>query len=162
MAFGLVGLLVTIPWWLPFLQSYFAVVGELARSSSSTLDTRAIERLTDQLENAAVPLTLLPLVVSVLLRVLFHSRWGATPGKMALGIRVRRVGRPGPLTVLEALRREAITVAAALVGLIPFVGIIGAMASRLDELWLLWDPRRQTLHDKVADTVVEVRPRPAR
>jgi uncharacterized RDD family membrane protein YckC len=35
--------------------------------------------------------------------------------------------------------------------MVPFVGGWYAL---LDELWLLWDPRRQCLHDKWAGTVV--------
>jgi uncharacterized RDD family membrane protein YckC len=34
---------------------------------------------------------------------------------------------------------------------IPFIGGLFAL---LNELWLLWDPRRQCLHDKAAGTIV--------
>jgi len=33
------------------------------------------------------------------------------------------------------------------------------MLSILDPAWLLWDPKRQCLHDKLADTVVVLRVR---
>ena len=33
-------------------------------------------------------------------------------------------------------------------------GLAGFFLSVLDPAWLLWDPKRQALHDKVAETVV--------
>lgn len=153
---GLVSFLCAAYWWFPIIQSYVELIGRLARSN--TTDTRAIEAWSQQLAAAMLPITLVSLLVSVAIRVFCHSRWGATPGKRALGIRVRRTGRPGPLTVPEALRREGVSIAVSLVGLVPFIGLIGSLISLLDSLWLLWDPRRQTLHDKLADTLVERKP----
>jgi uncharacterized RDD family membrane protein YckC len=71
---------------------------------------------------------------------------GQSPGKRLLGLHVRTAtglrpagGRAGLLRLLVMLG-----VAAATCG---FGGL-------LDDLWLLWDPRRQCLHDKVVSTVV--------
>ena len=36
----------------------------------------------------------------------------------------------------------------------PLLGAFAAVLNVLDPAWLLWDPKRQTLHDKVAETVV--------
>jgi uncharacterized RDD family membrane protein YckC len=41
--------------------------------------------------------------------------------------------------------------------LVPLLGLIAPMVRFLDPAWLLWDPKRQALHDKVADTVVVLR-----
>ena len=41
---------------------------------------------------------------------------------------------------------------------VPIIGSITGLVSYLDEAWLLWDQRRQCLHDKIADTVVEQKP----
>lgn len=79
---------------------------------------------------------------------------------MALRIRVRRTARPGPLTVAEALRQQALDVGLQVLGAVPVISLLTPMVSILDKLWLLWDPRRQTLHDKIADTVVEQTPKP--
>jgi uncharacterized RDD family membrane protein YckC len=66
---------------------------------------------------------------------------GQNPGKALVGTRVirtdGRAARTGWMFVRGLL--------GAILGLIPFF---------LDELWLLWDRDTQTLHDKLADTVV--------
>jgi hypothetical protein len=41
-----------------------------------------------------------------------------------------------------------------LVSVVPLVGLLGSAYSLLDDLWPLWDGRRQALHDKVARTNV--------
>ena len=38
--------------------------------------------------------------------------------------------------------------------LVPLVPLAGSIYGLLDTLWLLWDRRRQCLHDKAAHTVV--------
>ena len=72
---------------------------------------------------------------------------------------MRRVERSGPLSAAEALRRQFIPVGCALLGLVPVLSLVGAILAPLDNVWLLWDPRRQALHDKVADTLVVRVPR---
>jgi uncharacterized RDD family membrane protein YckC len=76
---------------------------------------------------------------------------------MVMGTVVRRVAAPGRLSVLTALRRQVISVATSLLSLVPFASFLGSGLSILDPAWLLWDPKRQCLHDKVADTVVVLR-----
>ena len=49
-----------------------------------------------------------------------------------------------------------------LLGLVPVISLVSSLVGLLDSMWLLWDPRRQTLHDKIADTLVEVKPKPLR
>ena len=75
---------------------------------------------------------------------------GATPGKACAGIRVvREDGRPAGFWLM--LVREAMLkfLASALLSLVT-AGIYWAA----DCLWPLWDQRRQSLHDKMAGTVV--------
>ena len=64
-----------------------------------------------------------------------------------------------PLTVGEALRRQLLDVGFQVLGAVPIISLLTPVVSVLDKLWLLWDPRRQTLHDKVADTVVVLKQR---
>ena len=66
-------------------------------------------------------------------------------------------GAPGRLSVVTALRRQVISVATSLLSLVPLASFLGSGLSILDPAWLLWDPKRQCLHDKVADTVVVLR-----
>lgn len=65
---------------------------------------------------------------------------GQTVGKRAMGIRV--VARGGqPVSVGMAFVRA-------------LMKIVSGMALCLGYLWMLWDPNKQTWHDKVADTYV--------
>ncbi|SEG45921.1 Uncharacterized membrane protein YckC, RDD family [Thermomonospora echinospora] len=87
--------------------------------------------------------------VSVVIAFLYYwlltYKWGQTLGKKLLGIQVVRAADGGAVTQGQAVGRSAFfTVLGGLCGCIGFI----------DVLWLLWDPRRQALHDKVAQTVV--------
>lgn len=76
---------------------------------------------------------------------------GATVGMSALRIQV--VDEQGQMpTVGRAFGRWAfVQVFQWLTNLVPFVG---GLVWLLDPLWMLWDPEKQTLHDKVAKTWV--------
>ena len=75
---------------------------------------------------------------------LMTGRYGATLGKLALGIRVRRSEDVGRVGYVRALGREASWLLLAVLTL-PLLASI---------LWPLWDARNQTLVDKMASTVV--------
>jgi uncharacterized RDD family membrane protein YckC len=70
---------------------------------------------------------------------------GQTYGKRATGIRVRREDGQTPLGFGRGLARYAITFVFANIFYVPLL---------LDYLWPLWDERNQSLHDKVAGSVV--------
>jgi uncharacterized RDD family membrane protein YckC len=70
--------------------------------------------------------------------------WGATIGKMAVGIAVRRGADANPIGFGRALGRVASV----------FVLGIVTIPLLLSYLWPLWDNRNQTLHDKMANTIV--------
>lgn len=147
----------------PFLRDFFVwyldLLRDLSRASSEPDFTTLSTQITEQMQKFILPLVAISVVVGLIYNTLFLTRSGATPGKMALGIRVRRVDRPGPLTLVEALRRQALQIGLSILSLVPILSTLASPASLLDSLWLLWDPRRQTLHDKIADTVVEVKPK---
>ncbi len=91
---------------------------------------------------------------SVALAVYFwvgHAVWGLTLGKWLVGIQVVRQDGTVPGWWRSAVRAIVSNVA----GSLPLFGLV-------DPAWLLWDKRRQTLHDKAAGTfVVARRPRHA-
>ena len=153
---SLIGALLTVG----FLRDLVAAVEEYwqaalaAAESGTTPDTSQLE---SALFEAAVPITLIGLAVTVLYEVVFLVWRGATPGKMLLGTVVRPAVAAGPVSFGVALRRQLILIATNVVGLVPIVGVLATLLSILDPAWLLWDPRRQALHDKVADTVVVLR-----
>jgi uncharacterized RDD family membrane protein YckC len=80
-------------------------------------------------------------VVVGLVVVLFWVERQATPGKLALGLRIVDA-ETGGLPPLGRLVTR-------------YVGyILSAIPLCLGYLWMLWDPRRQTWHDKLAATLV--------
>jgi uncharacterized RDD family membrane protein YckC len=85
-------------------------------------------------------------IVAILYFTFQHGKWGQTIGKRALGIRVVRSEDGGPISYGTAAWRVVFTylIAAVTCG-------IGAL---VDVAWILWDQRKQALHDKVAKTYV--------
>lgn len=80
------------------------------------------------------------LLVAALYDVLLTRRLGGTVGKRLLGLRVesREGGPPGTGQLIGRLLGR----------------ILSALPALLGFLWALWDRRKQTWHDKLADTVV--------
>jgi uncharacterized RDD family membrane protein YckC len=73
--------------------------------------------------------------------VVFTALYGATPGKMLLGIRVAKSdGRP--VDWLTALVRETLG------------KTLSSMFLYLGYLWAFFHPKRQTWHDLIANTLV--------
>lgn len=81
----------------------------------------------------------------VLIGVLYHARMiaktGQTPGRRILGIKVVSAATGHPPAFGRAILRWV------------FAGFSG-LPCGLGYLWMLWDSRNQTWHDKVAGTVV--------
>ena len=87
------------------------------------------------------------IVVQLAYQFLFLLWKQATPGKMITGLRVRLRERPELPAGAIGLRLLCVFL----------VGLCG-IAALLDQLWPLWDSRRQALHDKMAKTnVVRIR-----
>jgi uncharacterized RDD family membrane protein YckC len=86
--------------------------------------------------------SLLGFVISLAYFTYFHGSTGQTPGDAALSIRVVDIrDNPGrPIGYPRALVRA-------------LVSIISALVFLLGYLWMLWDPRKQTWHDKAAGCV---------
>jgi uncharacterized RDD family membrane protein YckC len=72
----------------------------------------------------------------------FHGKTGQTPGNAVLGIRVVDVrdNLGQPIGYGRALIRWLVSIVSALVFLLGY-------------LWMLWDPNKQTWHDKAAGSV---------
>jgi uncharacterized RDD family membrane protein YckC len=89
---------------------------------------------------------LIAAVVAFLYYAAQHGRWGQTLGKRALSLRVVRAEDGGAIGYGRAAWRLlfAYLISLATCG-------VGGL---VDVAWILWDRRRQALHDKVARTVV--------
>jgi uncharacterized RDD family membrane protein YckC len=77
--------------------------------------------------------------------LLCGSTRGQTVGMMAVGVRAVRLDTGGSIGFGRGVGRAAVEYALAFVLFLPWV---------IDMLFPLWDPRRQTLHDKATGTVV--------
>jgi uncharacterized RDD family membrane protein YckC len=156
---SLIAVILAIPW----LGDLFAVVSDFFSASVQAAESGAAlpdqGAFTSEIVAAMLPITIISIVVSLVYETAFLTVRGATPGKMLLGTVVRRVGSAGRLSVSDALKRQLIGVATAVVGAVPVVSVLASVVSIVDPAWLLWDARRQTLHDKVADTVVVLKQR---
>ncbi len=91
-------------------------------------------------------------LLSALLTVIYHAgfwTWrGQTPGMMLLNIKVLR-GNGAPIDFGYALLR--------------YIGyIVCGLMLGLGFLWIVFDARKQGIHDKIADTVVVKLPEPVR
>jgi uncharacterized RDD family membrane protein YckC len=91
---------------------------------------------------------LLSTVVTVAYSVVFWAWRGQTPGKMVMNIKVLR-GDGSSITLGYALLR--------------FMGyIVSFLMLGIGFLWIVFDSRKQGIHDKIADTVVVKLPEPTR
>lgn len=75
------------------------------------------------------------------------GKWNATVGKFATGLRVRRPDG-SPAGWREAALRPLLQ------SLLSIANLDLGIVSLLDWLWMLWDAQKQTLHDKIARTIV--------
>jgi uncharacterized RDD family membrane protein YckC len=97
---------------------------------------------------AIAVVSLVWLLVTLAYELVFLLWRAATPGKLLLGLRVRRWAPDQPLTPrVIALRWLAFEPATA-------ISYVGAVYLLADVTWPLRDARRQALHDKLAGTCV--------
>ena len=106
---------------------------------------------------AGRPGTRLAEFVAVLIAFLYywlqHAKWGQTLGKRAAGTRLVRMTDGGAVSRGQAAWRAGFSILFALVINLLTCGFGGVLAL-IDPAWLLWDQRRQALHDKAARTLV--------
>ena len=107
-------------------------------------DQAEVTRLQSDLIGPTFQFGLVLWLITTAYCLVFWTTLAQTPGKMALGISVRRADAPGPLSIGTSLLRR----------LVPLAGQFLSLLSLIDYLWPLWDDKRQALHDKVASTQV--------
>lgn len=83
-----------------------------------------------------------PTLLTWIYMVYFTAAKGATLGKKAMNLRVQNMTTGANLTYVEAFLREV--VGKFLSGIVLLLGYF----------WMLWDPNKQTWHDKLAKSVV--------
>lgn len=135
----------------PALEDY---AREVERGNSSAVPPTTTPEMIKWLVAYSVILTL----VAIAYEVFFTTRSGATPGKKALGLRVRLRERPGPLPVQAALTRTVIPIGGNLVSSLPLLSQLVGLLQVADGLLPLVNERKQAIHDLMAKTnVVDTR-----
>ena len=147
-----VGLVLGGPLFWLGLGNYPEVVADALRTGATDAVAMA-ERIRFDLAWMGA-FAVVQLIIGVGYHTLFLSRRGATPGKQVAGISVRRADRPGLLTGSDALRRSVLRPVLWLFSWAPVLSLFAVPLSVFDAASALWDPQRQTLHDKIARTVV--------
>ena len=150
---GIVAAIVSIPWLREVYDSYRVWIDEAFRTADTggTIDPGSLQG------DVAGPLAIIG-AINLALGFAYHVgflMWKqATPGKLVLGLRVRRRDEPGPMPLSTVLLRWVGQFGIGIIGLVPVVGTIGSLYSLLDSLWPLWDDKKQALHDKLGKTNV--------
>jgi len=79
--------------------------------------------------------------------VILTHRYGQTIGKKAMSIRVQKEVAGERLDTISTILREVVGRGLESILSLVLIGILGY-------LWMLWDPKKQTWHDKIAKSVV--------
>jgi uncharacterized RDD family membrane protein YckC len=127
----------------PAVQRFVDSVPE----GSTTIPQASMDQLMKDTAALSLQLTLVSVLVTFLYQVPQNAIWGRTVGKRVVGLRIRPFAHDGSIGWGTASLRWGAYTAGTLIlrGLFPLI----------DYLWPLWDrPWRQTLHDKVARTLV--------
>ena len=112
------------------------------------------ERFVRAVAEPLLAVTAIFLVVNLAYEVGFLKACQATPGKLALGLRVRPGELRGPLPWRSALLCWTGKSGVGLLQLLPFGLLAYGLYALQDFLWPLGDRNRQALHDKLARTYV--------
>jgi uncharacterized RDD family membrane protein YckC len=127
----------------PAVQRFVDSVPE----GSTTIPQASMDQLMQDSAGLSMQLTLVSVLVTFVYQVPQNAIWNRTVGKRVIGLRIRPFAEDGSIGWGTAILRWGAYTAGSLVlrGLWPLI----------DYLWPLWDrPWRQTLHDKVARTLV--------
>ena len=146
----------------PFIRELMTAFGDYfdkamtaAENGRQTPPTAMFE---EDLVGPMLAITVIGLVASVVYTFGFLLWKQATPGKLALGLRIRLRESPDLPFMTILLRWGTQSAVPGVLSLLPFLGFVGSIFSVLNVLWPLWDDKRQAIHDKVAKTnVVRVR-----
>ena len=159
LAVALVSVVIAYPFVSKVFTAYVDFVDQAMRAAENGTAAPNQGDLLSQIYGPLTAYAAISLVVQFVYQVGFLKAFAATPGKLAVGLRVRLRERPGPLSWGTVLKRWVGEFGPGLLGLLPVLGTAGSLYRLIDLLWPLWDDRNQALHDKLARTNVVVRRR---
>lgn len=136
------------------LESIYHVVRDTMRAAIDAAEAGTTYNSMQLMENdtyitATFQLALIYLLVSAVYEIPFVAMRGATPAKQLLGLRIRRWETPSLPSWGGSAGRWFVGQGLPYLGSIP-----GSIFWWVDNLFPLWDGRRQAVHDKAARTVV--------
>lgn len=128
------------------LKSFLPALSNL--NNKAATNPKELSKIINESNLALSSLTPYFSLISYLLQALYASFFiavlGATPGKLILGLRVKTsMGKK--VGFGRALLRE-------LVG--KWISLLISPLFGISYLWMLWDKKKQTIHDKIANTIV--------
>ena len=145
----------TSPIWVSVLLPAFRRVERLASQYPDLSQPAAVQAFNDSVNQQMAGMVGTFLLIGAGIGVisfgydwLQHGLWGQTIGKRVMGTKVVTADTRSPISGQAACGRAAVY------ALVPVVPSVGGLFALVNESWLLWDPRRQCLHDKAARTVV--------
>ncbi len=142
----------------PFIRDVFSAFGdyfdEAMTAAQNGTTTPSSTAFAQDIAGPMLVIAAIGLVVNFVYTVAFLMWKQATPGKLAVGLRVRLRERPElPVSTICVRWLVQFFVPSAL-GQLPLLGILFNLFWFLDHLWPLWDSQKQALHDKAAKTNV--------
>lgn len=143
--------IVLMPVTIPLLRGPFGKLEQVANrypNLSSPGAQSALSRADGKFLGSLWILALIAAAVWFLYDMLQHAKWGQTVGKRVLSTRVVSAYDRSPISGAAAAKRAAVY------ALVPIIPAVGTLFSLINDLWLLWDRRRQCLHDKAGRTIV--------
>ena len=155
-----VGGLLASPWLGDLYDAYRAFLDRVIQDAEAGRQTSdaTLAAFQESIVGPMMTVALIYLAVGFVYQVGFLMTVQATPGKLALGLRVRLRERPGRLPLWSVLLRWAGQSGYSILGVVPVLGSLLGIYWLLDHLWPLWDGKKQAIHDKMARTnVVRVR-----
>lgn len=129
---------------IPMIIGMVVLITTVVSLDSTTPNTSDVVFIFGMFAAIFVLIFAVQFVGTYLYQVTYQMRKGVTVGKRVMKLRIVDAETGAPMDVSAARKRWIIHL------LLAFVPI----GSYLDGLWQLWDERKQTLHDKVARTVV--------
>lgn len=147
-------LIASIPFWGQIGDAFGDYWDEVTRSIDTGGDAPSGTELQRELARSFLAIGLIGTAINFVYHVGFLMWKQATPGKLMLGLRVRRREVPGPMPLGTVLVRWLTQFGPSVLGSIQYVGYLVSTYTLLDGLWPLWDTKRQALHDKAARTNV--------
>ena len=151
---GVLTLLVSFPFVARLVHAFADYVHATVRAQESGAPPPSQLSIYSDQWGAILGIGLVSLLVNLVYQLLFLRWRSATPGKLALGLRVRLREQPGQLSWATILRRWLAQFGPNVIALVPLVGSLASVYQLVDGLWPLGDRQRQAVHDKFAGTNV--------